>query len=324
MSNGQEPVEQLDGQMTIEDGFGGEATDPDVGEPNPEREIEHEPVGDADLAADAARFGAAPSGNPNPARIPDPIWWLWLRLHELEPGTQLGGIYADKSGYHNTRDRNRSRWPGNYSIRESEDLGGPADKAAAFDWTFPDAQAGRYATIAKYTQRLLASGRDRNDPRLDGLREFYGQADTDRGVEGWDCRHLYDITSDSSHLWHIHLSFDRDKVLSYALVDAVFSVLRGETVAEWRARTGTAPAPEPPPAGGHQPGSRTLRLTNPLMEGADVEFVQRWIGPARCGAADGVFGPHTSAGVVWYQRMRGIAADGEVGPQTWRQMGVRT
>jgi peptidoglycan hydrolase-like protein with peptidoglycan-binding domain len=68
----------------------------------------------------------------------------------------------------------------------------------------------------------------------------------------------------------------------------------------------------------HPRGSRTLKLTDPMMRGEDVGFVQRWTGVDD----DGVFGKATRAAVVDYQRMRGIAADGIVGPTTWRHMGV--
>jgi peptidoglycan hydrolase-like protein with peptidoglycan-binding domain len=80
----------------------------------------------------------------------------------------------------------------------------------------------------------------------------------------------------------------------------------------------------PLPHDGWHPGagSRELYLTDPPMQGADVEYVQHFIGPP-CGAADGVYGPHTRAGVVWYQTMRGIHVDGRVGRETWRNMGVR-
>lgn len=301
----------------------------------PERPIETEPAGSVEPPRPAVRFlaatttAAADPPNPNPSRVPDHLWWLWRRLRELEPSSELGGIFADKSGYHNTRDRNKQKWPGNYSIREAEDQGGPGDKAAALDWTFPNAQRGDYSTIAKFTKRLLASGQDKNDPRLDGLREFYGQSDSDSHVEGWDCRHLVDVTSDSSHLWHIHFSFDRDKLGTVAgrkVMENLLSVLSGELLSSWRQRSGAAPTPVPPPAptlGMNAPGSRTLKLTSPQMAGADVQFVQRWIGPERVGAADGIYGPGTAAGVKWYQQMRGIGVDGEVGPQTWAQMGIR-
>lgn len=83
------------------------------------------------------------------------------------------------------------------------------------------------------------------------------------------------------------------------------------------------PVIELPPEPDHRPGSRELYLTDPPMRGDDVEFVQRFIGVARCGPPDGRYGPHTRAGVIWYQEMRGVHVDGRVGPQTWGQMGVR-
>lgn len=73
----------------------------------------------------------------------------------------------------------------------------------------------------------------------------------------------------------------------------------------------------------HPPGSRRLALRDPVLSGADVLFVQRWIGTAHAGAPDGRCGPSTIAGVKWYQKMRGLAADGIVGPKTWRNMGVK-
>ena len=170
---------------------------------------------------------AAPTGaNPNPAYITDAMWWLWQQLQALEPASQLGGIYANKPGYHNARE-NLPAW--DYSVMDNPpDWGGPGDKAAAIDWTFPNAQAGNYSTIAKYTQRLLASAQDLSDPRLDGWREFYGNADDDSYVEGWDIRYGCAATSDSSHLWHIHLSENRDQTTSYDNKKALLSVLRGE------------------------------------------------------------------------------------------------
>lgn len=172
--------------------------------------------------------------NPNPARITAASWWFMGQLLALEPGTAYGGIYANKPGYHNTRTSNNRQWPGNYSVTDKVDRGGPPDKAAGYDWTFRDAQAQRYDTIAKYTDRLLKSAKDMSDPRLNGWREFYGQADQDRHVEGWDTRYLRAATSDPSHLWHIHLSESRNQVESYDNKRAMLSVLRGETVAQWR------------------------------------------------------------------------------------------
>lgn len=75
--------------------------------------------------------------------------------------------------------------------------------------------------------------------------------------------------------------------------------------------------------GDHRPGTRELFVETPQMSGADVAFVQRFVGASKCGPADGQFGPHTMSGVMWYQAMRGIHVDGRVGKVTWGQMGVR-
>jgi hypothetical protein len=62
-------------------------------------------------------------------------------------------------------------------------------------------------------------------------------------------------------------------------------------------------------------GARTLKKG---MTGPDVAWVQRWLGLDD----DGTFGPATESKVRAYQKMRGIAVDGRVGPKTWAQMGV--
>ncbi|MET8086709.1 hypothetical protein [Micromonospora sp. NPDC005237] len=206
------------------------------------------------LAGVVVASPASAAANPNPARITSASWWLMEELLKLQPGSQNGGIYADKPGYHNTRAANSSD---NYSVRDAEDKGGPSDKAAAYDWTFPEAQslalsslqvdpsadkklpagitaaASNYSNIARFSNRLLASGQNANDPRLNGWKEFFGQTDNDTTVEGWDFRYHRAASSDSSHLWHIHLSEDRDKVESYDNKQALLSVLRGETVDQW-------------------------------------------------------------------------------------------
>lgn len=84
------------------------------------------------------------------------------------------------------------------------------------------------------------------------------------------------------------------------------------------------PTPKPPvPKPVHAPGTRALKNANPDMTGADVVFVQQFIGPAKCGRPDGSYGAQTAAGVRWYQGMRGIHVDGICGPATWAQMGVK-
>jgi hypothetical protein len=183
------------------------------------------------------------SANPNPARVTDAMWEFWLAFRRLEPGVELGGIYADKPGYHNIR---AALPASDYSVQAAADRQGPADKAAAIDLTFPSAQRGDYSTIRRYAARLLGSGRDPDDERGDCLREFFGQANADSAVEGWDFQAVTPSTSDSSHLWHIHISFVRAHLDDPRAFGAVLSILRGETAAYWRVGIGDTMATADP------------------------------------------------------------------------------
>lgn len=172
---------------------------------------------------------------------------------KLVPGSKNGGTFANKPGYHNRRDYLP---PNDYSRVLPLDKKGPADKAAAFDWTFPEAQRGNFTKIAVFSARLLRSGRDPKDERGNYLREFYGNADRDYDVEGWDFQRVGAATSDSSHLWHIHFSFMRAYLNEPKAFDAVLSILKGESLLVWRARWAVKkvvakvtkkPAPKPVP-----------------------------------------------------------------------------
>jgi peptidoglycan hydrolase-like protein with peptidoglycan-binding domain len=266
--------------------------------------------------------------NPNKTLITDAEWWLWLRLHEMEPATELGGIYANKSGFHNTGKANVDHGQGdrstNYSIRDKVNRSGAGmTHASALDWTFPDAQRGKFGTIDKYTSRLMASALDKNDPRLDMiLHEFYGQADSDRQVEGYDELHEEHVSSDDSHLWHIHMSFLRSECDDFWGMWALLTVLMGWSVAKWRASLPNAPkppAPKPPAPAGlpvHKLGSRVLENKNPDMRGTDILAYQRFIRGFMRTEPDGVFGDDSERATREYQRMRGYKVDGVAGPQT--------
>lgn len=266
--------------------------------------------------------------NPNPGAVTDAAWWLWLRLKELEPRTQLGGILAWKKGFHSTGQYNLEHYPDNYSIRDAVNRDGPwwRDKASALDWTFPDAQGGTYTTIAKYTARVLASGRDANDPRLDLIMyEVYGNADSDRTVEGWDEYHEASVSSDSSHLWHIHFSFFRSKCGDYWGMWALLTVLMGWSVSQWRATLPTTPVdpkPVPKPA---TPTDWTTAVINSLpalrrgAKGEDVQTAQALLcARGHTTKIDGDFGPTTEANTKLMQRaFAAESVDGVWGPETW-------
>jgi hypothetical protein len=266
-------------------------------------------------------------GNPDPALIADATWALWEGMHALEPDTLLGGIYAKKRGYHNTRNANRAT---DYSVRDALDRAGPGDKASAIDWTFPEAHRGNYRRIALYSSRLLASGRDARDPRLDSLREFFGNTDADREVEGWDFRHDKAVRSDSSHLWHIHISITRARVADPAMTRAVLSVLKGETVAQWLATEAGQPLPPEPPAPPrpweHFPVWPGVYLRRG-MHNSKVTLWQRLLDVRGWRLrVDGDFEWETDRVTRAFQREKLGAggADGVVGPVTWHAARTRS
>lgn len=180
--------------------------------------------------------------NPNPLRISDAMWRLWMGFKRHEPTAKLGGVYANKPGYHNFR----SALPkSDYSVRDvPADRLGPADLADGLDITLSPSQ------MRFYTARLDKAARAR-DPRLyttrgPVLREFIGTLNnrdvycyvltggrplgvqTDAGI---------DPGRDDTHLWHIHLSIIRQFGSDWAALDGVLSVLIGESPAAWMART---------------------------------------------------------------------------------------
>jgi hypothetical protein len=157
--------------------------------------------------------------------------WFVERLLAMEPGTQLGGTYTDKPGYHNMR---RNLPSDDYSVRDAVDKQGPDNKCGATDWTFPTAQAGNYTLMVKYGKRMRASYDDRNDPRLNGWREALGQFDIDAPPEAIDFRGRYDRVPDDTHKWHWHYSETRANVESFDNKWALLTVLLGWTTAEWR------------------------------------------------------------------------------------------
>lgn len=154
------------------------------------------------------------------ARAPQAIFNLYNKIDA--PLKQLGGIVGDIAhsfGYH----LSRNDLPGNdYSVTLSLDKQGPADCASALDISLPP------AGMVTVTNRLLAAAKAR-DPRLRALREFCGTTD---GVS----THPYDLSNgqdgplnswDSSHLWHVHLSFYRKYADDAAALAPIADVING-------------------------------------------------------------------------------------------------
>lgn len=170
--------------------------------------------------------------NPDPAHIPDALWYFWEKIAAIIPGVRLGGIYANKRGYHNTVKANQATWPGDYSIRFAIDRQAPLDKARAIDLTMGDVE------MKKRTALLVAAVKA-NDPRMCWLREFIGTVDGTHVTcyihDDPDGPWRFDGTRDTSHLWHIHLSWFTPFCDDTEVMDEILSVLSGQTLADWEA-----------------------------------------------------------------------------------------
>lgn len=193
---------------------------------------------------------------------------------------ELAGIYANKPGYHNRRDQLPST---DYSVSEFEiDRKGPSTNAAAIDITSKSAQGGDYTNINIYSKRLLSAG-IHDDPRVAGWREFFGQTDADKQVEGWDFAKKQSSTSaDTSHNWHIHLSEHRGFTTSTVNKEAMLSVLKGESLEDYKARGGKFVTDDPKPQPKPDPGKLVV---------------------------DGILGPAT---ISLWQKIMGTPVDGKI------------
>jgi len=135
-------------------------------------------------------------------------------------------------------------------------------------------------------------------------------------------------TGTDPHTEHVHISGRHGSVGADASTGNGYDVASesmtpvGTPTDPGRASMVPKQAPAPAPTGDHRPGSRELKLLSPPMSGADVRYVQRFIGQRKCGPPTGVYNEQTASGVRWYQDMRGIDVDGRVGHDTWSNMRV--
>lgn len=71
------------------------------------------------------------------------------------------------------------------------------------------------------------------------------------------------------------------------------------------------------------PEVRVLTLTEPIMQGEDVRQVQEALIAAGINvSADGIFGKDTDRAVRQFQQQKGLTADGVVGAQTRKELGL--
>lgn len=246
----------------------------------------------------------------------------WEKIYK---SAVCSGIVGDKrhqarGGYHIGR---KFQSPNNYSVTRPADRRGqgPDDGSSAVDMTM------NRADMILCTNRLAAAFNNVTDPRRKYINAFNGW-DGSGPAARFDvyARAKKDATPD--HKQHCHLeqrrAYIRDKIAN----EAIWSILRGESVATWLKSHGIAPGP-PPAAPGTKPAApkappypgRTLQR-NDRQRAADPA-IRMWQqrmrdrGWTSIGKADGFAGPKFETTVKAWQKRNGLTPDGKVGPKTW-------
>jgi hypothetical protein len=186
---------------------------------------------------------------------PPNLYRMYKMLDPYLPSLRIGGVVGDTAhvkggGYHISRDDLKRGGQGaDYSIQAPADKRGPGNYASAIDLTLNPAE------MKAVSSRLKAAmeGKDYDD-RIEPLREFIGTIDG-RNVCGWNRYQTGRRTgwyssgySDSSHLWHVHLSFFRDYCNDANSVAGVAEVVAGlpKGALGWKGAGATAPVATPP------------------------------------------------------------------------------
>lgn len=155
---------------------------------------------------------------------PDAIRWLANAIRDSVETAEISGIVGDRAhtyGYH----RARNVIPRNdYSAVLAADRRGDGDAASALDMKY----SAKWMKII--TQRLIDSAEDPNDPRMTGVREFYGTTNSavvNGRIHNGDYAWRFE-SSDDSHLWHVHISFLREHANNKQTMQDVLSVITNE------------------------------------------------------------------------------------------------
>ena len=163
---------------------------------------------------------------------PQAIHNIYPLVEKYEKSAKRSGIYAFKRDYHSSRNDNKRNWPDSYSIICPADRDGDADASGAIDIKLAD---GPNSAMTRVTLRLFDACR-KGDPRMDCVREVIGTlnghtvAVYNRVATGNGSRSRtgnIGAASDSSHLWHVHISFLRRYVNDVELMKGVAEVICG-------------------------------------------------------------------------------------------------
>lgn len=182
---------------------------------------------------------------------PSALASIYTRIDPHYKTMRRSGIVGDaghRRGYH----RGRAVLPSSdYSVQAPADKRGDGWACCGIDISFGPIEM----KIA--TRRLMNACRPNSqgnyDPRIEPIREFFGTLNGDR-VTGWNRypssnRKVGYTTSDSSHLWHVHISVFRQYATDEAKMRGVADVLNGVPLAA---------GPPPPDEGDDMPTQREI------------------------------------------------------------------
>ncbi|AVT36383.1 hypothetical protein C6W10_07745 [Plantactinospora sp. BB1] len=91
---------------------------------------------------------------------------------------------------------------------------------------FTPGSAGQMVAQCKRLYAALRAG------QLEEVREFYGNVDGDKVVDGWDNVRNRAASSDSSHLWHWHLTLDRRHCADRRVMERILAIALGDPTEE--------------------------------------------------------------------------------------------
>ncbi|MGX7669498.1 hypothetical protein [Plantactinospora sp. DSM 117369] len=91
---------------------------------------------------------------------------------------------------------------------------------------FTPGSAGQMVAQCKRLYAALRAG------HLEEVREFYGNVDGDKVVDGWDNVRNRAASSDSSHLWHWHLTLDRRSCANRRVMERILAIALGDPTEE--------------------------------------------------------------------------------------------
>ena len=199
---------------------------------------------------------------------PPAMFAIYPLVDKVVPSMEVSGIVGDTnhgSGYHRSRNGLKAQGnAGDYSIQLPADKRGDGNACTAIDLKF-SARDMRLVT-ARLMTAFKPDAQGNYDPRIEPCREFFGTLNG-TSVTGWNRaqtgRPVGYVTSDDSHLWHVHISVFRDYATDRNQMLGLAEVLAGKPAGAygWHdPNATTTDTPRPVDADLPTPEEATVRL----------------------------------------------------------------